>query len=57
MSLKEYTNLYLKGSYEVFRGIAIYVQADNLLNMKNLPYYWGYPVKGANFLGGVSFRF
>lgn len=49
-------NLYLGGSYEVFKDISIYVRANNLLN-KNYQYYWGYPTKGINFMGGVSFRF
>lgn len=49
-------NLYLGGSYEVFKGISIYVRANNLLN-KDYQYYWGYPTEGINFMGGVSFRF
>ena len=49
-------NLYLGGSYEVFKDISIYVRANNLLN-KNYQYYWGYPTDGINFMGGVSFRF
>lgn len=49
-------NLYLGGSYEVFKDISIYVRANNLLN-KNYQYYWGYPTEGINFMGGVSFRF
>lgn len=49
-------NLYLGGSYEVFKDISIYVRANNLLN-KDYQYYWGYPTEGINFMGGVSFRF
>ena len=49
-------NLYLGGSYEVFKGISIYARANNLLN-KDYQYYWGYPTEGINFVGGVSFRF
>ena len=49
-------NLYLGGSYEVFKDISIYVRANNLLN-KDYQYYWGYPTEGVNFMGGVSFRF
>ena len=49
-------NLYLGGSYEIFKGISVYAQANNLLN-KEYRYYWGYPTEGINFVGGVSFRF
>lgn len=49
-------NLYLGGSYEVFKGISIYARVNNLLN-KDYQYYWGYPTEGINFVGGVSFRF
>lgn len=57
ISLNEYTNLYLRGSYEFTPGVAIYLQAENLANTRNLQRYWGYPTEGANFVGGVSFRF
>lgn len=50
------SNLYLGGSYEIFKGISVYAQANNLLN-KEYRYYWGYPTEGINFVGGVSFRF
>lgn len=50
------SNLYLGGSYELFKGISIYARANNLLN-KDYQYYWGYPTEGLNFLGGVSFQF
>lgn len=50
------SNLYLGGSYEIFKGISAYVRANNLLN-KNYQYYWGYPAEGISFIGGVSFRF
>ena len=50
------SNLYLGGSYELFKGISIYARINNLLN-KNYQYYWGYPTEGLNFVGGVSFRF
>ena len=50
------SNLYLSGSYELFKGIAVYARANNLLN-KNYQYYQGCPAEGINFLGGVSFKF
>lgn len=50
------SNLYLNGSYELFKGIAVYARANNLLN-KNYQYYRGCPAEGINFLGGVSFKF
>lgn len=56
-SLDEYTDLYLRGSYEFTPGVAIYLQAANLAGTRNLQRYWGYPTEGANFVGGVSFRF
>lgn len=49
-------NLYLGGSYEIFKDITVYARANNLLN-KDYRYYWGYPTEGINFVGGVSFRF
>ncbi len=49
-------NLYLGGSYEIFKDISIYARANNLLN-KSYQFYRGYPAEGLNFLGGVSFRF
>lgn len=50
------SNLYLGGSYELFKGISVYARVNNLLN-KDYQYYWGYPTEGLNFLGGVSFQF
>lgn len=49
-------NLYLGGSYEIFKDISIYARVNNLLN-KSYQFYRGYPAEGLNFLGGVSFRF
>lgn len=50
------SNLYLSGSYELFKGIAVYARANNLLN-KDYQYYQGCLAEGINFLGGVSFKF
>lgn len=50
------SNLYLDGSYELFKGISVYARVNNLLN-KGYQYYRGYPSEGFNFLGGASFRF
>lgn len=50
------SNLYLSGSYEIFKGISIYARANNLLN-KKYQYYQGCPAEGINFLGGASFQF
>lgn len=49
-------NLYIGGSYELFKNISIYARANNLLN-KSYQFYRGYPVEGINFVGGVSFHF
>ena len=54
--MKPVSNLYLGGSYELFKGISIYVRAENLLN-KKYQLYQEYPTEGINFLGGMSFRF
>lgn len=50
------SNLYLGGSYEIFKGISVYARVNNILN-KDYQYYWGYPTEGINFAGGVSFQF
>ena len=49
-------NLYTGVTYELFDGISIYAQAENLLNKHDLVYY-GCPAQSIRFLGGVSFRF
>lgn len=49
-------NLYLGGSYEVFKGISVYARIGNLLN-KTYQCYRDYPTEGINFVGGASFRF
>lgn len=49
-------NLYLGASYNVFKGVSIYVRANNLLN-KDYQYFGRYPTEGLNFLGGLSFQF
>lgn len=50
------SNLYLSGSYELFKGISIYARANNLLN-KKYQFHQGCMSEGVNFLGGVSFLF
>lgn len=49
-------NLYIGGSYELFRRISVYARINNVLN-KEYQYDEGYPAEDINFLGGVSFRF
>lgn len=49
-------NLYVGGSYELFKNISVYARANNLLN-KSYQFYRGYPAEGINFVGGVSFQF
>ena len=53
---KSVNNLYAGATYELFDGISIYAQAENLLNKHYLVYY-GCPAQSIRFLGGVSFRF
>lgn len=49
-------NLGLGAYYYLFKGVSVYVKADNLLN-KEYQYYLDYPTQGINFVGGLSFRF
>ena len=53
---KSVNNLYAGATYQLFDGISIYAQAENLLNKHYLMYY-GCPAQSIRFLGGVSFRF
>lgn len=50
------SNLSLGATYNLYKGLSVYVKADNLLN-KQYQYYLAYPVEGINFVGGLSFRF
>lgn len=50
------SDLSLGATYTIYKGISVYVKADNLLN-KKYQYYLAYPVEGINFVGGLSFRF
>lgn len=49
-------NLYVNGSYDFLKGIAVYARINNLLN-KEYQYYRGCPAEGFGLLVGVSFRF
>lgn len=49
-------NLSFGATYQVFKGISVYVKMDNLLN-KKYQHYLLYPTEGINFVGGLSFRF
>ena len=55
-SMSAINDLHIGANYNIFKGISVYAQAHNLLN-KKYQYYLGYPAKGFNFLGGLSFRF
>ena len=50
------SNLYVHGSYELFKGITVYARLNNLLN-KKYQYYESCPAQGFSVMGGVSFRF
>lgn len=50
------SNLSLGGSYNLFKGISIYAQLNNLLN-KKYQWYYTIPTEGLNFMGGLSFQF
>lgn len=53
---KAISNLYAGATYQLFPGIGLYLQADNLLN-KKYQTYLGCPSEGLTLLGGVIFRF
>jgi hypothetical protein len=55
-SMSAINDLHIGANYNIFKGISVYAQVHNLLN-KKYQYYLGYPAKGFNFLGGLSFRF
>ena len=50
------SNLYLHGSYELFKDILLYARLNNLLN-QDYQYYEGCPAQGFSLMGGVAFRF
>lgn len=50
-------NVNVKGIYDLFQGVSIYIQVDNLLNRKAEEYFAGYHAQGINFLGGLNFQF
>ena len=50
------TNLYLEGSYNVYKGLSVYLHAGNLMN-KDYQYSWGYPAQGISIFGGISWQF
>lgn len=50
------SNLYAGGTYDIYRGLGVYVRLDNLMN-KDYRYDWYYPTQGISFCGGVTFRF
>lgn len=54
--MSDVNDLHFRTSYNVFKGVSVYVQIHNLLN-KKYQYYLGYPTEGFNFLGGLSFQF
>ena len=54
--LKDVSNLYAQGDYQIFPFMNIYARVANLLN-QNFQYHWGCQALGINFIGGVSFRF
>ncbi len=49
-------SLNLNVSYNVYGGVSVYAQANNLLGSKYM-WYDGYAAERLNFLGGLSFRF
>lgn len=50
------SDLSIRATYYLFKGVSVYVKADNLLN-KKFQRYLLYPTEGINFLGGLSFQF
>ena len=49
-------NLGVKASYDLYKGLAVYVRLDNILN-REYHLHWDYPAEGFNFLAGLSYGF
>lgn len=56
VKLKSIADLQLKADYGVTDRISIFVEANNVLNGKNMRWL-NYPVRGIQFIGGASFKF
>lgn len=54
--VEDISNLSAYASYAILKQLSVYAKADNLLN-KKYQYYYGYPVQGVSFIGGLSFKF
>ncbi|MGL4851134.1 MAG: TonB-dependent receptor [Phocaeicola sp.] len=50
------SNLNLGATYNVWKGLSLFVEGNNLLN-KTYYLEGGYPAQGLNFLGGLSLKF
>ena len=50
------SDLYAGASYDLLRGLSVWLRAGNLLD-KAYEYYPGCPAQGIHFLGGASVRF
>ena len=54
--VEDVSNLSAYASFAILKQLSIYAKADNLFN-KKYQYYYGYPVEGVSFIGGISFKF
>lgn len=50
------SDLHLRATYDIYKGLSAYLRIGNLLNRK-YSHYWDYPVEGFNFVVGVSYQF
>lgn len=53
---KAISNLYVGGSYNLYRYFSVYARINNLLNQK-YSYFAGIPEQGINFVGGIILGF
>lgn len=50
------SNLYVKSTYDLFKGTRVFLDVNNILNKENYLEN-GYPVEKFNFIGGLNFTF
>lgn len=55
-SMPNISNLHAGVAYNLYKGISLYAQFDNILNSDN-QYYCCYPAETFSFIGGFNFKF
>lgn len=54
--MRNISNLHAGVAYNLYKGISLYAQFDNILNSDN-QYYCCYPAEEFSFIGGFNFKF